>query len=157
VKSTLWKKPEDARRYFVGGSSFQTIMGDDEAALIRLWREKRGEAEPEDPPGNLVVHLGVATDDLNRRWYEAIAGGVPLGWYIVTVCYAIAVILLGRYPWNFLLIGLLFLIRTKPLRERAFVRYSSPVQMIIGLAARRVVHSALNSMKATFAVSRSWR
>ena len=23
-------------------------MGDDEAALLRLWREKRGEVEPED-------------------------------------------------------------------------------------------------------------
>ena len=49
-------------------------MGDDEAALIRLWREKRGEIEPEDLSGNLVVQLGVATEDLNRRWYEANTG-----------------------------------------------------------------------------------
>jgi len=34
------------RRYFVGGSDARIIMGDDEAALIRLWREKRGEMEP---------------------------------------------------------------------------------------------------------------
>ena len=33
-------------------------MGSDEAALIRLWREKRGEAEPEDLSGNLIVQLG---------------------------------------------------------------------------------------------------
>jgi hypothetical protein len=46
-------------------------MGNDEAALLRLWREKRGEIEPEDLSGNLVVQLGVATEDLNRRWYEA--------------------------------------------------------------------------------------
>ena len=45
-------------------------MGSDEAALVRLWREKRGEAEPEDLSGNLIVQLGRATEDLNRRWYE---------------------------------------------------------------------------------------
>jgi predicted phage-related endonuclease len=41
------------RRHFIGGSDARTIMGDDEAALLRLWREKRGEVEPEDPSGNL--------------------------------------------------------------------------------------------------------
>jgi hypothetical protein len=45
-------------------------MSDDEAALVRLWQEKRGEIEPEDLSGNLLVHLGVATEDLNRRWFE---------------------------------------------------------------------------------------
>ncbi|MFZ0236587.1 MAG: hypothetical protein WAL37_04345, partial [Xanthobacteraceae bacterium] len=49
------------RRYFIGGSDAWIIMGDDEAALLRLWREKRGEVEPEDLSGNLVVQLGVAT------------------------------------------------------------------------------------------------
>ena len=34
------------RRYFIGGSDARIIMGDDEAALVRLWREKRGEVEP---------------------------------------------------------------------------------------------------------------
>src|ERR1700719_513483 len=59
------------RRYFIGGSDARIIMGDDEAALLRLWREKRGEVEAEDFSGNLIVQLGVATEDLNRRWYEA--------------------------------------------------------------------------------------
>jgi hypothetical protein len=36
-------------------------MGSDEAALLRLWREKRGEAEPEDLSGNLLVQLGPST------------------------------------------------------------------------------------------------
>ena len=45
-------------------------MGNDEAALLRLWREKRGEAEPEDLSGNLIVQLGVATEPLNRHWFE---------------------------------------------------------------------------------------
>ena len=32
------------RRVFIGGSDARIIMGDDETALLRLWREKRGEA-----------------------------------------------------------------------------------------------------------------
>src|SRR5262249_37477547 len=48
----------------------------DEAALLRLWREKRGEVEPEDLSGNLIVQLGLATEDLNRRWYEANTGQI---------------------------------------------------------------------------------
>ena len=51
-------------------------MGNDEAALLRLWRQKRGEVEPEDLSGNLVVQLGLATEDLNRRWYQANSGEV---------------------------------------------------------------------------------
>jgi predicted phage-related endonuclease len=58
------------RRLFIGGSDARIIMGADEAALIRLWREKRGETEPEDLSGNLIVQLGVATEELNRIWYE---------------------------------------------------------------------------------------
>jgi predicted phage-related endonuclease len=49
-------------------------MGNDEAALIQLWREKRGDAEPEDLSGNLVVQLGAATEELNRCWYERNTG-----------------------------------------------------------------------------------
>ncbi len=59
-----------ARTSYVGGSDAKTIMGGDEAALIRLWREKRGEIEPEDLSTNLLVQLGVATEQLNRRWFE---------------------------------------------------------------------------------------
>jgi hypothetical protein len=53
------------RRLFIGGSDARIIMSPDEAALIRLWKEKRGEVEPEDLSGNLVVQLGVATEALN--------------------------------------------------------------------------------------------
>jgi len=62
------------RRSFIGGSDARIIMGNDEAALVRLWREKRGEAEPEDLSGNLIVQLGVATEALNRHWYERNTG-----------------------------------------------------------------------------------
>ena len=64
------------RRHFIGGSDARIIMGDDEAALIRLWREKRGEVEPQDLSGNLIVQLGLVTEALNRRWYEAHSGTV---------------------------------------------------------------------------------
>jgi predicted phage-related endonuclease len=67
---------ESNRRSFIGGSDARIIMGEDEAALTRLWREKRGETEPEDLSGNLIVQLGVATEELNRRWYEANSGQV---------------------------------------------------------------------------------
>jgi predicted phage-related endonuclease len=49
-------------------------MGSDEARLLRLWREKRGEAEPEDLSGNLIVQLGLVTEDLNRNWYTRNTG-----------------------------------------------------------------------------------
>ena len=64
------------RRHFIGGSDARIIMGDDESALLRLWQEKRGETEPEDLSGNLIVQLGAVTEDLNRRWYEANTGRV---------------------------------------------------------------------------------
>ena len=51
-------------------------MGADEAALVRLWREKRGELEPEDLSGELLVQLGTVTEPLNRRWYEKNTGQV---------------------------------------------------------------------------------
>src|SRR6202521_310619 len=58
------------RRSFIGGSDARIIMGDDEPALVRLWREKRGEVDPEDLSANLIVQLGVVTEQLNRLWYE---------------------------------------------------------------------------------------
>src|SRR4051812_40107280 len=62
------------RRHFVGGSDARIIMGNDEAMLVRLWQEKRGETEPEDLYENLIVQLGSVTEDLNRRWYERNTG-----------------------------------------------------------------------------------
>jgi hypothetical protein len=89
------------RRYFIGGSDARIIM--------------------EDLSGNLLVQLGLATEDLNRRWYQTITGRVRVGLYIVAVCYATMAILLGWYPWNALLILLLFssskYLRLRPLDE----------------------------------------
>jgi predicted phage-related endonuclease len=57
------------RRTFVGGSDSRIIMSADEAAVVRLWREKRGEVEPEDLSRHLLVQFGHVTEDLNRRWF----------------------------------------------------------------------------------------
>ena len=102
------------RRYFIGGSDARIIMGDDEPASPRLWRDKRAEVERTDLP------FGVATKDPNRRWYEAITGLMPIGCHVVAVCYATAAILLGWWPWNFLLLLFLFPIRNKRARFYAF-------------------------------------
>ena len=70
------KQENVLRRSFIGGSDARIIMGTDETALVRLWREKRGEAEPEDLSNNLIVQLGVATEELNRIWYERNTGRI---------------------------------------------------------------------------------
>ena len=69
-------KRNSDRRAFIGGSDARIIMGKDETVLRRLWREKRGEAEPENLSANLIVQLGAVTEELNRRWYEANTGHV---------------------------------------------------------------------------------
>jgi hypothetical protein len=63
-----------SRRSFIGGSDARVILGQDEKALIRLWQEKRGEIGPEDLSTNLIVQLGLVTEDLNRQWYERNTG-----------------------------------------------------------------------------------
>jgi predicted phage-related endonuclease len=72
----MGKEHSANRRYFLGGSDARIIMGNDEGALVRLWKEKRGEVGPEDLSGNLIVQLGSVTEDLNRRWYEANSGQI---------------------------------------------------------------------------------
>jgi predicted phage-related endonuclease len=84
MKSNVCTKPYKDRRTFIGGSDARVIMGNDEPALLRLWREKRGEVEPEDLSGNLIVQLGCVTEDLNRRWYELNTGQVisDIQWHV---------------------------------------------------------------------------
>jgi hypothetical protein len=68
------KHLDESRRQFIGGSNARIIIGQDEKALIRLWQEKRGEVGPEDLSANLIVQLGLVTEDLNRAWYERNTG-----------------------------------------------------------------------------------
>jgi predicted phage-related endonuclease len=76
MKPNVWTKSNADRRSFIGGSDARIIMGSDEIALVRLWREKRGEIEPEDLSGNLIVQLGTVTEELNRCWFERNTGHV---------------------------------------------------------------------------------
>src|SRR5690349_17177167 len=55
MSNRLRKGNASNRRSFIGGSDARIIMGDDEATLLRLWREKRGEVEPQDLSRNLLV------------------------------------------------------------------------------------------------------
>jgi predicted phage-related endonuclease len=70
----MYTKSNANRSGFIGGSDARIIMGEDEGALLRLWREKRGEVGPEDLSDNLIVQLGTVTEDLNRRWYARNTG-----------------------------------------------------------------------------------
>src|SRR3981189_1124106 len=65
---------QPSRQNFIGGSDARIIMGKDEKALHRLWKEKRGEAAALDLSNVLIVQLGLVTEDLNRRWYELNSG-----------------------------------------------------------------------------------
>src|SRR5712675_869211 len=72
---SLKKQPHKPDRMsFIGGSDARIIMGKDEKALLRLWREKRGEVSALDLSRELIVQIGIVTEDLNRRWYEQNSG-----------------------------------------------------------------------------------
>jgi hypothetical protein len=53
---------DHARARQSGKNARRYIMGDDKAALLRLWKEKRGEIEPEDLSGNLIARGLAALD-----------------------------------------------------------------------------------------------
>jgi predicted phage-related endonuclease len=57
------------RRLFIGGSDARIIMNPDEAALIRLWKEKRGEVEPMNLSERWVQHPV-------KRWMAATLDGM---------------------------------------------------------------------------------
>lgn len=59
-----------ARRLGIGGSDANIIMGGDEEKILRLWREKRGEIEPEDLSRVLPVQMGTFTEPFNVQWFE---------------------------------------------------------------------------------------
>jgi hypothetical protein len=58
----------------IGGSDANTILSGDEERITRLWREKRGELDPEDLSDRLPVMLGCWTEAFNRQWYEQVTG-----------------------------------------------------------------------------------
>ena len=74
MKNAMWKNISDGATRLRRAARRPIIMGEDEGALVRLWREKRGEAEPEDLSGNLIVQLGVVTEELNGAGMRPIPG-----------------------------------------------------------------------------------
>jgi predicted phage-related endonuclease len=62
------------RRSWIGGSDANVILSADRERILRLWREKRGEAEPENLTGSLAVMLGCWTEAFNRQWFERLTG-----------------------------------------------------------------------------------
>jgi len=62
------------RRSFIGGSDANVILSGDAERIMTLWREKRGEIEPEDLSGSLPVMLGCWTEPFNRPWFEQVSG-----------------------------------------------------------------------------------
>lgn len=77
-----------ARKEGLGGSDANIIMGGNDERILRLWREKRGEAEPEDLTGNLAVMMGSYTEDFNAAWFEKQTGLTVIDRGIVTSCHA---------------------------------------------------------------------
>ena len=67
-------RPLDDRRSFIGGSDANVILSGDSERILRLWREKRGEVEPEDLSSSLPVMLGCWTETFNRQWFEKLSG-----------------------------------------------------------------------------------
>jgi predicted phage-related endonuclease len=59
---------------FIGGSDARVLLGSDAAAIVRLWREKRGEVAAPDLSRDLLVQLGCETESLNLRWFEQETG-----------------------------------------------------------------------------------
>src|SRR5258708_37172177 len=76
MNSQILIKSHVDRHAFIGGADARIIMGSDDNALGRLWGEKRGEVEPEDLSGSLIVQLGTVTEGLNRCWFERNTGHV---------------------------------------------------------------------------------
>lgn len=63
-----------ARQHSIGGSDANIILGGNPDKLIALWRQKRGEAEPDDLSDILAVQMGSYTEPLNIAWFEKQTG-----------------------------------------------------------------------------------
>lgn len=74
MKIGLTKAQKARRRKFIGGSDARIIASGDQEAILRLWKEKRGEAEPEDLSDVLPVMMGSFTEPFNIHWFEKQTG-----------------------------------------------------------------------------------
>src|SRR5262245_8556504 len=60
----------EQRRGKLTASRIACLMTSDEAAIFRLWQEMIGEAQPDSLDEIWAAQLGLATEDLNLRWFE---------------------------------------------------------------------------------------
>lgn len=67
------------RKDFIGGSDANILLSGNDDKIIALWRQKRGEAEPEDLSDNLAVQMGSFTEPFNAAWFEKNTGNVVQG------------------------------------------------------------------------------
>jgi predicted phage-related endonuclease len=58
----------------VFGDDLETLLSGEGGRVARLWREKRGVAEPRDLPSSLPIALADWTRPFNRAWYEQRTG-----------------------------------------------------------------------------------
>lgn len=78
------------RKDYIGGSDANTIMSGNEDRILSVWRQKRGEAEPDDLSDVLAVQMGSFTEPLNVAWYEKQTGNAVAdrGEVYVHPCYS---------------------------------------------------------------------
>ena len=67
------------RRKGIGGSDATIIMSGDPEKILRLWKEKRQEIEPEDLSNILPVMMGSFTEPFNIEWFEKQTGKTVTG------------------------------------------------------------------------------
>jgi YqaJ-like viral recombinase domain len=160
MKAIVWTKPRKGHHGFVGGSDARVIMGSDEAALTRLWREKRGEAEPLDYSDNLIVQLGVATEPVNRRWYEKTTGRDVQTWVRHPVIRWIAATLDGVVEGSSTVFAAKFMLPWSSSEKAAAEKQSWSYILFLdlcGFRKRTPSPPPLSSMKSIPAASRARR
>lgn len=60
----------------LGGSDANTLMSGKPEWIDRLWKEKRGELEPQNLDGLLHVRMGQATESFNIQWFYEQTGKI---------------------------------------------------------------------------------
>lgn len=70
----LTEQQKAFRKQGLGGSDANIIMSGDQEKILRLWKEKRGEIEPEDLSRVLPVRMGSFTEAFNITWFEEETG-----------------------------------------------------------------------------------
>ena len=66
----LTEEQKAFRRKLIGGSDANIIMSGDPDKVLRLWKEKTGQEEPENLDDELRVQMGVFTEPFNVFWFE---------------------------------------------------------------------------------------